>query len=174
MQPVQLQADHPLRKLLDGSVQQVFHADLGICDPRLTDYLVDLLIEFIHVDRIFRLQNVDGQKIREVSRMEADAQLPEGVSGTHRTCIVNRYIGDFTLFWAGLYPEALRPRLAGSDRLREYLLQGKRSYEIASTLTQPDARPPADLLRRLSREFEACVHGLQCVRCAWQPPTGVN
>lgn len=159
---------HPLARLFQGTVEQVFQSELGLCDPRLTDYLGGMLLEFVHMDRIYALRSVDGEVIREVSRFEADAYLGDGVSGTVRTRIINRYIGDFTLFWAGVYPEALLPRNAGVNRLQEFLLQGKRSYGIASELSESDTYPPADLLRALSVEFEACVHGLSLVRASWK------
>lgn len=167
-----LPKEHPLRRLFDGLVEQTFMAELGICDPRLTDYLGELLSDFVHTDRIFRLRSVDGQSIVDVSRMEADACLsPDAAPGT-RALLLNRYIGDFTLFWSGVYPESLRPRHSGGDRLGEFLLRGKRSYDIASSLCDDGSDPPADLLRRLSREFEHCVHGLRIVRQSWEslPP----
>jgi hypothetical protein len=159
---------HPLRRLFGGLVEQVFMTEMGICDTRLTDYLSALLSEFVHVDAIFRLHTVDGEVIREVSRVEAEAYLGPEVDGTLRARLVNRYIGDFTLFWTGVYPEGLRCRAGRTDRLHEYLLQGRRSYGIASELSTDQAEPPAALLRRLSAEFEACMHGLHLVREGWQ------
>ncbi|HMQ15690.1 MAG TPA: hypothetical protein PKC49_06930 [Phycisphaerae bacterium] len=157
-----------LGDLFQGSVEQVFMTEVGICDPRVTDYVGRLMLDFVHVDQIFRLQTVDGEVIREVSQIEAQARLGDHLAIEDRRRLVNRYIGDLTLFWAGVYPEALRPRLAGADRLIEYVQRGKRSYDIASELSQPGSEPPADLLRRLSCEFEACVHGLHLVRASWE------
>jgi hypothetical protein len=168
---------HPLRRLFGGLVEQVFMIDMGICDTGLTDYLGSMLSDFVHVDAIYRLQTVDGEVIREVSRAEAEACLGPEVAGTERRRLVNRYIGDFTLFWTGVYPESLRCRGRGADRLREYLLRGRRSYGIASELSTGRAEPPAELLRKLSDEFEACVHGLHLVREGWQqlgPANGRN
>jgi hypothetical protein len=159
---------HPLRRLFGGLVEQVFMTEMGICDTRLTDYLSAMLGDFVHVDAIFRLQTVDGEVIREVSRAEAEAYLGPEIDGTLRRRLINQYIGDLTLFWAGVYPESLRPRTAGVDRLGEYVLQGRRSYGIASELSGEQAEPPAALLRKLSDEFESCVHGLQLVRAGWQ------
>ncbi len=164
-----LQPGHPLRRLFAGLVEQVFEVDLGICSPTLTDYLADLLSDFVHIDRIYRLRTVSNETISDISRMEADATLGPGVNETRRRRQVNRYIGDFTLFWTGVYPENLHPRRqSGADRLREYLLQGKRSYGIAGELTAPDEEPPADILVRLSDQFEYCAHGLHLVRASWE------
>ena len=60
--------DHPLRRMFDGLVEQVFMTEIGICDPRLTEYLGALLSGFIHVDEIFCLRTVDVEIIREISR----------------------------------------------------------------------------------------------------------
>ena len=160
-------SSHPLRRLFRGLVEQVFMTEIGVCDTQLTDYLSALLSDFVHVDAIYRLRTVDGKVIRELSRAGAEAYLGPDVDGTYRTRLINRYIGDFTLFWAGVYPESLRAR-NGPNRLREYLLQGRRSYGIASELSNDDAEPPPALLRQLSEEFESCVHGLHLVREGWQ------
>lgn len=160
--------DHPLRRLFSGLVEQVFMTELGVCNPALTDYLSDMLIDFVHIDAIYRLRTMDGRRIVELSEMEAQAWLGPDIPAQQRRRLVNKYIGDFTLFWTGIYPENLRPRHQGVDRLGEYLLQGKRSYGIASELSDADAQPPASLLAQLSEEFECCMHGLHRVRSSWQ------
>ncbi len=160
---------HPLRELFAGLVEQVFQIEVGICAPRVTDYLGELLAEFVHVDQIYRLRTVNDEIIREISRMEAEADLGPDVPETRRRRVINQYIGDFTLFWTGVYPENLRPRRQGGiDRMHSYLVQGKRSYGIASELTRQDELPPADVLQQLSEQFEACVHGLHLVREEWE------
>src|SRR5262245_13390947 len=113
----QVDRTHPLRKLFSGMVEQVFMSEVGICDPQLTEYLGDMLADFVQVDRIYPMQSADGQAICEVSRMEADACLGPEIDAATRTLVLNRFIGDFTLFWAGVYPEHLRlRRRSGGDR----------------------------------------------------------
>ncbi len=164
-----LGAGHPLRRLFDGLVEQVFLVDLGIGDPGLTSYVGEMLAEFVHMDHIYRLRTVDNQVIRELSRMEAEADLGGELDETRRRRLINKYIGDFTLFWAGVYPENLRPaRHGGIDLLEVYLRQGKRSYGIASELTAAREHPPASVLYQLSEQFEYCVHGLHLVRQGWE------
>ena len=154
-----------LRRLFDGLVEQVFMVDMGMCDTTVTLYLGELLADFVHVDRIYRLRTVDSRVIRDISEMEALANLGPDVNETRRRRLINKYIGDFTLFWTGLYPESLRPRFqAGVGRLETYLRQGKLSYGIASELTADREQPPAAVLQQLSEQFEYCVHGLQLVR----------
>ena len=97
--------EHPLRRLFSGLTEQTFMHTFGVADPRLTDYLSELLSRFIHVDALYRLHNAQGRRLEEVADMmiEAEALPPEG--RTRRE--VHRHIGDFTLFWTGVYPEAV-------------------------------------------------------------------
>jgi hypothetical protein len=86
-------------------------------------------------------------------------------------------VGDFTLFWTGVYPEALSKlqRSGSPDHLLDFQRQGKRSYYLASTLEEGDQAP---ILRRLSDQFELCAFGLSRVRREWEknhpdhPPSG--
>lgn len=158
-----------LRRLFSGMVEQVFHVDIGLCDTELTDYLSGLLCSFVHVEQIYALRGVDGHVIRDLSRMEADTVLAPDISDTRRRRLVNKYIGDFTLFWTGVYPEQLNPRRhGGAPQLDAYLRQGRTSYGIASALSRGDDQPPAHVLRCLSENFECCVHGLHLVRTTWE------
>ena len=48
--------EHPLRRLFSGLTEQTFMHTFGVADPRLTDYLSELLSRFIHVDALYRLR----------------------------------------------------------------------------------------------------------------------
>ncbi len=161
--------DHPLRRLFAGLVEHAFYTEIGMCDPWLTKYLSDLLADFVHVDRIYALRDAGGRRIEEVAEMVTEAAFGSGVGPALRRRLIHKHVGDFTLFWTGVYPEGLK-RIRSAhrkDNLIDYL-QGKRSYAIASQLTAPDDRPPAKLLRRLSENFEFCVYGLGLVRKGWE------
>jgi len=159
--------DHPLRRLFAGLTEHTFLNTLGMGDPPLIDYLAALLSRFIHMDAVFRLRNTRGKRLEEVADMMLEAEgLPEG--RTRRE--IHRHIGDFALFWTGVYPEALeRLRSALSkDHFIDYCAQGKRSYYIASTFADDPYRDEAPVLRRLSTEFELCAYGLNQVRREWE------
>ena len=160
--------DHPLRRLFAGLTEQTFLATLGMADPQLIDYLSLLLSRFIHVDSIFRLRNAAGRRLEEVIDMMLEAESLPPAGRTRRE--VYRHIGDFTLFWTGVYPEALR-RLRSvlkKDHFIDYCEQGKRSYYIASTFAEEPYRDEAPVLRRLSDQFELCAFGLNQVRREWE------
>ena len=160
--------NHPLRRLFAGLTEQTFQTTLGVADPRLTDYLSELLSRFVHIDAVYRLAGANGRRLEEVAEMmiEAEALPPEG--RTRRE--VHRHIGDFTLFWTGVYPEALQ-RLHSAlskDRFIDYTASGKRSYYIASTFEGEAYADEAPVLRRLSQEFELCAYVLNQVRREWE------
>src|SRR5216683_1412244 len=164
----QVRPDHPLRRMFAGLAEQLFLDRLGIGDPRLVDYLSALLSRFVHVDALYRLRSAQGRRLEEVADMmlEAEALPPEG--RTRRE--IHRHIGDFTLFWTGVYPEALE-RLRSvmcKDHFIDYCEQGKRSYYIASTFEEEHYQVEAPVLRRLSRDFELCAFGLTRVRQEWE------
>jgi hypothetical protein len=151
-----------------GLTEQTFISTLGVADPRLTDYLSELLSRFVHMDAIYRLCNAQGKRLEEVAEMmiEAESMPPEG--RTRRE--LYRHIGDFTLFWTGVYPEALNRlrSLLSKDHFIDYCSQGKRSYYIASTFEEPPYEEEAPVLRRLSEEFELCAYGLHETRLQWE------
>src|SRR5437867_13442875 len=95
--------DHPLRHYFSGLTEHTFMADLGVADPPLIDYLSMLLSRFVHIDTIFRLRSGAGKRLEEVADMlmEVEAMPPEGRTSRE----MHRHIGDFTLFWTGVYPE---------------------------------------------------------------------
>jgi hypothetical protein len=161
--------EHPLRRLFSGTVHHVLYVDMGLCDPEIAEYLTDLLSQFIHVDDFYPFKDAAGRRLEDLAAVLTEAHLGKSVSRTERERILHRHIGDFALFWTGLFPEGLRRMkpLGFGDRLSGYMAQGKRSYAIASELTEPQDQPPPAVLRRLSDHFEFCVHGLNLCRQEW-------
>jgi hypothetical protein len=159
--------DHPLRRLFAGLTEQTFMATLGVADPPLTDYLSILLSRFVHMDALYPLRDARGKRLEEVAEMMIEAESLPAEGRTRRE--VHRHIGDFALFWTGIYPEALNKlRSALSrDSFIDYCEQGKRSYYIASTFEEAPYSDEAPVLRRLSSEFELCAYGLNQVRREW-------
>lgn len=156
-----------VRRYFAGITEHTFHADLGVTDTQLVDYLTDLLTRFIRSDAVYRVRDLTGRPLSEVARMllEAEERIGEAKREVHR------HIGDFILFWAGCYPESL-PKMKRSDSidaLVDYASQAKRSYRIASKIPAgPQAAATGPVLERISAEFELCVYGLGEVRREWQ------
>ena len=162
-----------LRRYFSGIAENTFQTQLGVADPVLTDYVSDLLIRFIRSDTVFRIRNLAGRPIREVAEMMLEAQQRVGDAKRE----VHRHIGDYALFWTGVYPEAVK-RLRDStrsDHFVDYCAEGKRSYWIASTIETEEPRAASsDVLERLSQHFELCAYGLREVRRQWESKEGPN
>src|SRR5438105_4128235 len=156
--------EHPLRRMFAALTEQTFEAALGVADPGLVDYLSEMLSRFVHIDSIFKLRNIEGHSLAQIADMMIEAEAMPAEGRTRRE--VYRHIGDFTLFWTGVYPEILRRlrSVASRDHFIDYCAQGKRSYYIASTFDDAPYQEEAPVLRRLSEEFELCAYGLSQVR----------
>src|SRR5882724_7097533 len=102
---------HPLVRLFRGFTEHTFMNELGIGDPRLVGYVSNLLACFVPSDAIWRLRDAKGRRLQEVTAMVAEAEAAPD-AGRRREC--HRHVGDFTLFWTGVYPEALA-KLQGAD-----------------------------------------------------------
>ncbi|HAY82005.1 MAG TPA: hypothetical protein DCY79_19550 [Planctomycetaceae bacterium] len=151
-----------LFRYFSGLAEYVFQSELGIADPPLTDYLSDLMYRFVRVDRMHRVRNAIGQPAKYVSDMlvEADQRIGDAKRDVHR------HIGDFTLYWAGLFPESLQTEGEGAslDQFTNYCVHGKRAYLIASTILTEEEDAPGEVLERLGTQFEMCAYGLREVR----------
>jgi hypothetical protein len=147
-----------LDRFFHGLAEHAFHGQLGVVDPPLVEYVSTLLVRFIRAEGLQPLPTVDVVAGEDVTRMLGGVPepLPDAAVDDYR------HIGDYTLFWTGLYPEALR-RVQQID----YRLAGKRAYWIASTLEPEEAAAERLLLERLSHEYDVCVAGLAEVRRAW-------
>jgi hypothetical protein len=160
--------EHPLRRLFAALTEHTFEASLGVADPGLVDYLSEMLARFVHIDGVFKLRNVQGQRLEQIADMMIEAEAMPAGGRTRRE--VYRHIGDFTLFWTGVYPELLRRlrSVINKDHLLDYAVQGKKSYYIASTFDDNEHHQEARILRRLSDEYEMCAFGLGQVRREWE------
>jgi hypothetical protein len=144
-----------LDRFFRGLTENAFHGQLGVVDPPLVEYVATLLVRFIRSDglRVFPCRTAAERD--RLARLIGDAP-PAAAAADYRQ------IGDATLFWAGVYPEALR-RFQSLD----YRAVGRRAYWMASTLEPADAAAERLLLERLSSEYDICVAGLAEVRRAW-------
>jgi hypothetical protein len=161
------QNDPAILRYFAGLAEYIFGGQLGVADPPLVDYLSDLLVRFVRSDAVHRIRGITGRPLMSITEMEAEATRRLGDARRE----LHRHIGDFTLFWAGVYPEALRrtPDDSPSGQFESYCSHGKRSYRIASTI-DPSASDatPSPVLHRLSERFELCVYGLREVRREWE------
>lgn len=158
----------PLRSFFAGIAEHAFEARLGVADPPLIDYLVEMLTRFVRTDAVFGVRDLEGRRLGVLGDLLIEAEQRVGTARRQ----IHQHIGDFTLFWAGVYPKALaRLRAHGrGDHLTDYCEHGKRAYRIASQMPAESktAETENEVLERISAEFELCVYGLGEVRREWE------
>ncbi len=97
--------NHPLRDLFRSALDKAFGECEDIYAPGVAAHLRDeVLCDFIHVDRLYRLKSVEGRRLDDLPKMLEVSSVKEGVE---RRLEVDSYIGDFTLFMGGFFPASL-------------------------------------------------------------------
>lgn len=122
----------------------------------IATYLAGLLSRFMRTDAIFAIRDAEGQEVTTLGEMIAEGDIQQRADSFERERVVHRHIGDFLLFWSGVYPGYLRQlRLKHEDEwLRDFTQQGRESYHFVSTFDYPPHDGEAPLYRRLSNDFE--------------------
>jgi hypothetical protein len=162
-------AGHPLHRLLAGLTERNFTVHLGWRDPHVIGYVTEVLADFVHVDRLYKVKDACGRRVEEVAEMLAEGDLMHRASSPERERDVHKHIGDYTLFMTGLFPEFLhrqrtsRPVMS-ADAFLDFVQVGKRSYRIVAAFTDGPNQEAAPLFRKLAENFELCVYGLGYVR----------
>jgi hypothetical protein len=162
-----MRADHPLRRLFGELVWNAFLRELHHYDTEMAAYVTDLLTEFTSIDRLYRIRDASGRRLEDVGEMLVESNpLLASTGSFDREREVRKHIGDYTLFFTGLFPESLkRPRRSlRLDYWVDYVKAGKESYEVVSKFDQFEYRRIAPLFRRLSTKFELCIYALSRVR----------
>ncbi|MDA7951008.1 MAG: hypothetical protein MPJ24_05915 [Pirellulaceae bacterium] len=163
------QPNRLLTRFFSGMTEYTFHVRMGVPDTKLVDYISDLLVRFVWLEKIYSVRTLRGKRITEVARMLTESQHRKGAAKGE----IQRQIGDITLFWAGLYPDAL-PKLQGKNRadyLLDYKKEGQRAYLQASripTTKNKEGKETQKVLRRLGEQFEMCLFGLGEIRREWE------
>jgi hypothetical protein len=159
---------HPLEAFFQQAVRNSYEGKLGLNDPDVTAYVARLLCEFSDADNLYRVRDGAGRPIEALTEMmEASDPVHGSAPSFDAERALRKHIGDYALFTAGMYPEAM-----GSNRrlrrkqpsLGELILAGKESYYIVSQFNLFEYEQEASLFARLSDRFERCILGLTLVR----------
>ena len=159
---------HPLEPFFQQAVRNSYEGKLGLNDPDVTAYVAHLLCEFSEADNLYKVRDEVGRPIEELTEMMQAADPVHGTASSFDAeRALRKHIGDYALFVAGMYPEAM----GSSRRLRrhqpslgELIQAGKESYYIVSQFNLFEYEKEAPLFGRLSDWFERCILGLTLVR----------
>ncbi|MEM1305157.1 MAG: hypothetical protein AAGG46_09675 [Planctomycetota bacterium] len=155
-----------VERFFSGVTEHAFQTRLGVADPPLVDYVAEMLVRFLRSETVYSLRGTRGQRLSQVAEMLEEAEQRVGLARRR----AHRHIGDFTLFWTGLYPEMAEriKRLGHKDALLDYRDQGRRAYFVASRIPADESAPDGDLLERIADQFELIEYGLGEARRAWE------
>jgi hypothetical protein len=156
--------EHTLRSLFHELVDGCYRRDMGVDDAEVSTYLGDLLTDFSESEKVYAIRDTLGRPVRDLSAMIAAADPVNGTAPSfdaERTA--RKHIGDYALFFAGMYPEAMRAGEQPYSFLR-LVETGKESYSIVASFNLFEYAQEAPLFARLSDQFETCICGLNLVR----------
>src|SRR5438874_12956533 len=125
---------HPLQQLFVELVGRHYAEEIGLRDPQLVAYVSHLLAEFCDAEQLFKLRNAAGRPLSDVGEMLLESDPIFGPAPSFdRERQVRKHIGDYTLFFAGMFPDSLnstRLRRQRLDSLIDFIKAGKVSYYI--------------------------------------------
>jgi len=159
---------HPLEPFFQQAVRNSYEGKLGLNDPDVTAYVAHLLCEFSESDKLYKVRDQVGRPIEELTEMMEAADPVHGSAPSFDAeRALRKHIGDYALFVAGMYPEAMgskRRMRRHQPSLGELIRAGKESYYIVSQFNLYEYEQEAPLFARLSDSFERCILGLTLVR----------
>ena len=162
-----LSKNQTLRGLFDELLTRNFEESLRLSDREIISYMADLLTEFSRVEQVYAIRDASGKSLEDVGEMLLASNPLFEAASFDREREVRKHIGDYTLFFAGLFPEAVnrwRLRRQRLDSLIDYVRTGKESYFIVSEFNLFEYKDSAPLFKKMSDQFEYCVFGLNLVK----------
>ena len=156
---------HPLKRYFAVEIHQALMR-VGLCEQDVEAYLSHMLVHFLHRDDIYGIRDAAGHRLEAVVDMLAEGDIRLNATSFDRERQVHKHIGDFLLFWSGLFPEFLMQlkRATHKDATIDVIRQGQKSYYLASTFEHDPYAIEAPVLLKLSTSFEGYQRGLSVVR----------
>lgn len=160
--------DHPLQKLFMELIGRHYAEEIGIRDQEIVGYIAHVLTEFCDAEQLFKVCDGSGRALTDVGEMLLESNPVYGPAPSFdRERQVRKHIGDYTLFFTGMFPESINHLRLRRNRLEsfiDWMQAGKESYYIVSKFDSFEYTKVAPLFERLSDHFEQCVYGLNCVK----------
>jgi len=159
---------HPLREFFLDLVDRHYSSQLELRDQEIKDYVANILAEFCEAEQLHKIRNAYERPLDDVGEMLLESDPIYGPAPSFdRERQVRKHIGDYTLFFAGMFPESINHWRLRRQRLEGFIdlmKAGKESYYIVSKFDCFEYAKVAQLFRRLSENFEQCVFGLNMVK----------
>lgn len=159
--------DHPIHRFFEEEVREALLKTGLAGEDDVQHYLVVLLSDFMHRDSIYAIRDASGRRIESVVGMLAEGDLLLNADSFDRERQVHKHIGDFMLFWSGIFPEFVQS-LEAPDSVLDCVRQGQVSYAIASSFEHDPYGIEAPTLRKLSDRFLGYQQSLSLVRASFE------
>jgi hypothetical protein len=159
---------HPLQQLFQDLVGRHYAHEIGIRDPQVVAYVSHLLAEFCDTEQLFKIRDAADRPLADLGEMLLESDPIYGPAPSFdRERQVRKHIGDYVLFFAGMFPESINHFRLRNHRLENFIdwvKAGKESYYIVSKFEHFEYVKVAPLFANLSKNFEGCVYGLNMVK----------
>jgi hypothetical protein len=159
---------HPLQQFFLELVSRNFSQGVGLHNHEVSEYVASVLTEFCEIEQVYKVRDAAGRPLDDVGEMLLESNPVYGDAPSFdRERQVRKHIGDYTLFFTGMFPESInrfRLRRARLENFIDFMKAGKESYYIVSKFEFFEYAKVAPLFARLSQEFERCVYGLNLVK----------
>jgi len=159
---------HLLQRFFLELVGRHYAEEIGIRNPEIVNYVAHLLAEFCEVEQLFRIRTAAGKQLTDVGELLMESNPVYGPAPSFdRERQVRKHIGDYTLFFTGMFPESINHFRLRRNRLEgfvDWMKAGKESYYIVSKFDCFEYTKVAPLFASLSNHFEQCVYGLNRVK----------
>ena len=169
---------HPLRRHFLTALDKAFTEFQKLYSPGVRAHLnEEVLCDFVHVDRLYRLKNTEGRRLEELPDM---LQVTTFREGPERRLEVDSYIGDFTLFLGGFFPTSVHRNrwftphpmvskvgqifVSFQHPLDYYAAEGRNAYGRAAETARLFAPEERDTYSSLSENFDSFMGLLRRVK----------
>ena len=157
----------PLQRFFQEVVERNY-SEIGMRSSEVQAYVANLLAEFCESETLYKISTADGRRLCDLGEMLLESDPVYGPAPSFdRERQVRKHIGDYALFFSGMFPEGLnqyRLRRTRMEGLLDFVKAGKESYYIVSKFEHFEYAKVAPLFRKMSNEFERLVYGLNHVK----------
>lgn len=157
---------HPLRLLFGRLCKRALVGQVGLREPDVARYLAQVLTRFVHRDNLYWIRDAAGRPLDDVGELLLRSDPRSRASSFDREREVRRHIGDYTLFFLGMFPEYLGRHATTRvpDMFVDWARAGRDSYRVVAAFSVGPYATEAPLFAKLSDQYDYCVVGLHFVK----------
>ena len=97
----------PLQRFFKEVVERNY-GEVGVRSSEVHAYVANLLAEFCEVETLYKIKNADGRPLCDLGEMLLESDPVYGPAPSFdRERQVRKHIGDYSLFFTGMFPEGL-------------------------------------------------------------------